>query len=93
MSLFGDCAVKRAKYKPTTSALREYGICGFRAPDEDREGLSVREGPSSEEGGGSSRCEPRRLGAMAESTRFTSILSEMALIWALVAPRRPRAFS
>ena len=37
MSLFGDCAVKRAKYKPTTSALREYGICGFRAPDEDRD--------------------------------------------------------
>ena len=43
MSLFGDCAVKRAKYKPTTSALREYGICGFRAPDEDRDAT-----PSSE---------------------------------------------
>ena len=32
MSLFGDCAVKRAKYKPTTSALREYGICGRAQP-------------------------------------------------------------
>ena len=41
MSLFGDCAVKRAKYKPTTSALREYGICGFRAPDEDRDATTT----------------------------------------------------